>query len=142
MLILDANILVRAVLGKRVRGIIEAYFGRIRFLVADAAVGEARRHVPRILEERGLDPQLGSTVLEELIKWLEVVESDVYAGCEADAKRRLAVRDVEDWPTAAAALTFGCDVWTEDSDFFGAGIATWTTDRVEILLESLASRSG
>lgn len=70
-----------------------------------------------------------------------MVEADTYATREADAKRRLAGRDIEDWPTAAAALSFGCDVWTEDSDVFGAGIATWTTDRVEILLESLASRS-
>ena len=77
MVILDANILVRAVLGKRVRGILEAYFGRIRFLVSDAAIDEARRHVPRIPGERGLNPQLGSTVLEELIKWLEVVERNL-----------------------------------------------------------------
>jgi hypothetical protein len=25
-------------------------------------------------------------------------------------------------------------VWTEDADFFGTGIATWTTDRVELYL--------
>jgi hypothetical protein len=25
-------------------------------------------------------------------------------------------------------------VWTEDSDFFGAGVATWTSDRVELYL--------
>jgi hypothetical protein len=53
MLILDANILVRGVLGRRVRGILEVYFGRIRFLVADVAVDEARRHLPRILGKRG-----------------------------------------------------------------------------------------
>ena len=27
-----------------------------------------------------------------------------------------------------------CPVWTEDTDFFGTGIATWTTDRVELYL--------
>jgi PIN domain len=25
-------------------------------------------------------------------------------------------------------------VWTEDQDFFGTGLATWTTDRVELYL--------
>ena len=25
-------------------------------------------------------------------------------------------------------------IWTEDQDFFGSGIATWTTDRVDIYL--------
>jgi PIN domain len=28
-------------------------------------------------------------------------------------------------------------LWTEDADFFGAGVATWTTDRVELLLREL-----
>jgi len=28
----------------------------------------------------------------------------------------------------------GCPVWTEDADFFGAGVATWTTDRVALYL--------
>ena len=27
-----------------------------------------------------------------------------------------------------------CPVWTEDADFFRTGIATWTTDRVELYL--------
>jgi len=25
-------------------------------------------------------------------------------------------------------------VWTEDADFFGTGVATWTSDRVELYL--------
>ena len=24
------------------------------------------------------------------------------------------------------------NAWTEDTDFFGAGVATWTTDRIEV----------
>jgi hypothetical protein len=58
MLALDANILVRAVLGKRVRGILEAYTGVVQFLVADVTVQEARTHLPGVLARRGLDPQL------------------------------------------------------------------------------------
>ena len=50
-------------------------------------------------------------------------------------------RDIEDWPTAALALTLGCPIWTEDADFFGTGIATWTTDRVKIFLCSLVRPS-
>ncbi|MEI7764537.1 MAG: PIN domain-containing protein [Comamonadaceae bacterium] len=34
----------------------------------------------------------------------------------------------------ACAMTIACPVWTEDADFFGTGIATWTTDRVELYL--------
>jgi hypothetical protein len=27
-------------------------------------------------------------------------------------------------------------IWTEDYDFFGCGVATWTCDRVEIYLRN------
>jgi hypothetical protein len=36
----------------------------------------------------------------------------------------------------AIALGFDCDVWSEDQDFFGTGVAVWTTNRIEILLKS------
>lgn len=39
-----------------------------------------------------------------------------------------------DWPAVAGALQFDCPVWTEDEDFFGSGVATWTTATVEIFL--------
>jgi hypothetical protein len=29
-------------------------------------------------------------------------------------------------------------VWTEDEDFFGTGIAVWTTNRIEIFLKAQA----
>ncbi|MEJ8820440.1 PIN domain-containing protein [Variovorax humicola] len=31
-------------------------------------------------------------------------------------------------------MVIGRPVWTEDADFFGTGIATWTTDRVALYL--------
>ncbi|MHB1374958.1 MAG: PIN domain-containing protein [Thauera sp.] len=40
-------------------------------------------------------------------------------------------RDERDWPGLAAALLMNCPIWTEDQDFFGAGIPTWTTAIVE-----------
>ena len=35
----------------------------------------------------------------------------------------------------AAALALSCAIWTEDTDFFGSGIAVWTSDRIEIFLK-------
>jgi hypothetical protein len=32
------------------------------------------------------------------------------------------------------ALALSSPIWTEDNDFFGAGVATWTTDRVQMFL--------
>src|SRR5882757_5286444 len=42
MVILDANILIRAVLGKRVREILETHSARVRFFAPDTAFAEAR----------------------------------------------------------------------------------------------------
>ena len=46
-------------------------------------------------------------------------------------------RNIQDWPVVATALLFNCPIWTEDKDFFGVGIPTWTTDRIHIFFESL-----
>ena len=43
-------------------------------------------------------------------------------------------RDPEDWPVLAAALALGCPIWTEDTDFFGCGVATWTSGSIAIFL--------
>jgi len=42
--------------------------------------------------------------------------------------------DADDCPVIACALALESPIWTEDRDFFGAGVPTWTTDRVEIYL--------
>ena len=34
----------------------------------------------------------------------------------------------------ACAMTIASLVWTEDADFFGTGVATWTTDSVGLYL--------
>jgi len=58
----------------------------------------------------------------------------VYGDFEAEARERLEMRDQEDWPILATALALGCPIWTEDSDFFGCGVATWTSNRVQVFL--------
>ena len=34
-------------------------------------------------------------------------------------------------------MAIGCPVWTEDADFFGAGVATWTSYRLKLWFLSL-----
>jgi predicted nucleic acid-binding protein len=62
------------------------------------------------------------------------VEPAVYGNFEAVARERLGERDPEDWPILASALALRCPIWTEDTDFFGCGAATWTTSRISIFL--------
>ena len=142
MIVLDANILIRAILGRRVRLLIETYSTQgVRFFTPDVAFADARKYLPLILKKRN-KPQAGlSQSLEYLQTMIEPVAPDLYAVFEAEARLRLRGRDEEDWPVLAAALALACGVWTEDADFFGTGIPVWTTSRVEIFLRTQA-RSG
>ena len=63
-------------------------------------------------------------------------------GSKRQLVQRLKKRDEEDWPVLATALALECPIWTEDADFFGAGVATWTTDRVELLLSRSFQKFG
>ena len=133
-LVVDANILVRAVLGRRVREVIEAYAGEVLFFVSEPAYAEAEEHLAVLVTKRGGDPEKALALLRILSGLLELIGSEVYGEFEAEARVRLGQRDPEDWPTLAAALALRCPIWTEDRDFFGCGVATWTSDRVRMFL--------
>jgi predicted nucleic acid-binding protein len=134
VVVLDANILIRAILGKRVREILETHSTRVRFFAPDTAFTEAREHLPEILLKRRINPEVAVTVLNELSVVIGCIEAEIYGPFETAARQRLHKRDEDDWPVLATALALECPIWTEDEDFFGAGVATWTTDRVELLL--------
>ncbi len=130
-LVVDANVLVRAVLGKRVR---EVYCEDVTFFVPAAAYAEAEEHLPRLVIKRGGDPEKALALLRAVRELVEVIESEFYMEFEDEARERLGQRDPEDWPILAAALALSCPIWTEDTDFFGCGVATWTSNRVQVFL--------
>jgi predicted nucleic acid-binding protein len=81
-------------------------------------------------------------VLNELEDFIGCLELEIYARFEKRARQRMQIRDEADWPVLAAALALKCSIWTEDADFFGSGVATWTTDRVELFLSESLSDPG
>jgi predicted nucleic acid-binding protein len=135
-LVLDANIVIRAVLGTRVRSLLEAYETSTRFFAPDVCFDDAREYLPRILNARGFEPETGLAVLRHIGLLVQPVDRGLYADFEQPARERMAPRDIDDWPVAAVALLLNVPIWTEDRDFFGGGIATWTSDRIEIYLRS------
>jgi predicted nucleic acid-binding protein len=137
-LILDANILLRGVFGVRVRQLLEAYQEAVDFYTPETCVAEALRHIPRIAKHKSLDPAESEKELHRLIRlFIGVVDESLYGQLEEWAHLRIAARDVDDWPVVAASLLINAPIWTEDRDFFGSGIATWTTDRIEIYLRDV-----
>lgn len=137
-LVLDANILLRAVLGSRVRQLLEAYEEVARFYSPDVCFQDAREYIPRLSERRGLDSALALSILEQVSRMVATVDKSLYEEFEQLARERVEARDADDWPVVAVALMLDLPIWTEDQDFFGSGIATWTTDRVELYLRDPA----
>jgi predicted nucleic acid-binding protein len=78
--------------------------------------------------------------LDLLAELVRTVEVEMYSSFETIARERIGGRDEDDWPVLAAALALDCPIWTEDTDFFGCGVATWTTDRVGLYLATAAER--
>ena len=131
-IVLDANILIRAVLGKRVRELILQNAQSVKFFAPDVAYADARKYLPDLLQKRRVDAAAALLVLDRLEGVVRPLELDLYKGMQQQAIQRIAIRDADDWPVLACALTLDCPVWTEDADFFGAGVATWTSDRIAL----------
>jgi predicted nucleic acid-binding protein len=72
--------------------------------------------------------------LDSLRALVEEVPEEVTASVQAAALQLIGRRDPDDWPIVAAALVLDCPIWTEDRDFFGMGIPTWTSDLVDVHL--------
>lgn len=131
-IVLDANILIRAVLGRRVRDLILQNADTVTFFAPAIAYADARKYLPALLEKRGVKGATALAVLDNLATIVQIVDEELYVGMQVQALQRIAMRDADDWPVLACAMSIDCPVWTEDTDFFGTGIATWTTDRIQL----------
>lgn len=109
---------------------------RVAFFTPSACVEDARKYLPDLLHKRGIDPESSMQVLDGILRFVQPLETEWLLGVEKQARARLALRDENDWPVLAAAMILDCSIWTEDLDFFGAGVATWTTATIEQFLAS------
>jgi predicted nucleic acid-binding protein len=113
MIVLDANILIRGVLGRRVRQLVEMYAGKgVRFSSPDIAFNEAEKYLPLLLKKRGIPHADVSASLEYLRNFIEPVGPELYATFEQEARQRLRGRDENDWPILASSLALACPLWT------------------------------
>ena len=132
-LVLDANVIVDAVLGTRVGGILDL-FNEVRFCAPDVCLNDARRRVREITSKRRIDEKVAFYFLDKIEALLDVIEEKTYSPWEEKARARIQYRDRDDWPVIATALALDLPIWTEDRDFFGCGVALWITRTVEIYL--------
>ena len=128
-LVLDANILIRACLGVRVRALIADFANEVDFYVTEANAAEAAGYIGELATRRGLDPQICQEAFLSLMEVVQVVDTPLIEGAKDEALKR--IRDPADWPALALVLQLECAIGTEDQDFFGTGVATWTTATVK-----------
>ena len=101
IIVLDANILIRAVLGTKVRGILEQYVSTTQFVTPDICYQDARKYLPPLFEKRKLPVQNALDVLEKLNCLVDSIDASLYCLYELEAKQRIAIRDLDDWPIVA-----------------------------------------
>ncbi|SRR5205823_6634570 len=92
-LVLDANILLRAVFGIRVRQILETYEDGAAFYSPDVCFAEAKRYIPNVAKRRKLDSRLAQSILEHVSRVVEPVDKSLYEGHEKLARERIERRD-------------------------------------------------
>jgi predicted nucleic acid-binding protein len=138
-LVADANILVAELTRSRGRALVT--HPGLELFVAERAWGEARHELAKrfaaIAMRSGLPAPAGNALLEEAVALAEafaqVIPDSLYAHLKDEALRRVP-RDPDDWPTVALALALNADIWTQDGDFLGCGVATWSTATLQLRL--------
>jgi predicted nucleic acid-binding protein len=138
VLVVDANVLVSELLRVRGRDLIgnPTLVLSVSEEALDETLHEMNRRAARIVEQGRADRASADAMLDYARSIVErqvvPVPREVYAGLEGQASYRIP-RDPDDVPTVALALALGggegrCGIWTNDNDFLGCGIPTWTTD--------------
>jgi predicted nucleic acid-binding protein len=134
-LVIDANILIRAVLGVRVRQLIAAGCANVAIYAAEEQFEEASRYLAHLAPRKGIPQDTWEPALETLRLGIQVIGTAELEVMRDEAVLRIGTRDPKDWPALAAALLLNCPIWTEDRDFFGTGVPTWITSNVHRYLE-------
>lgn len=77
-IVLDANILIRAVLGKRVRELILNNATTVKFFAPDVAYQDAKKYLPALLEKRGVDASFAMLLLDQLEGVIYIIDTELY----------------------------------------------------------------
>ncbi|BAC90960.1 glr3019 [Gloeobacter violaceus PCC 7421] len=132
LLVVDANIIVGTLLREAGRTLVAER--RLDLFICERAVEEAlhelRKRGNAMVRQGRILPVQRDTMLELALSTLRrnirIAPELVYLPVERQARQRIP-RDPDDWPTVALALVLESGIWTEDNDFLGCGLPTWTT---------------
>jgi len=100
MIVLDANILIRAILGRRVHQLIDTYSSQgVCFFAPDVAFDDAEKYLPPLLKKRGKPTMDVSASLDYLRNFIEPVALGAWSRRErlasAGDRARLGLRNLD-----------------------------------------------
>lgn len=132
-LVVDTSVLVGELL--RAAGRERLGDDRIELFLPEWMAGELSVELPRrigaFVKHRHLPVEVGDELAAACRSAIDgnvtVLDAAIYSALEDEARAR-SLRDPADWPVVACALALSAGIWTNDNDFLGTGIATWTTE--------------
>ena len=99
---------------------------------------ELPRRITAFVRRRSLDSEVGEELTRLCLAAVEanvvVLDEAIYSAIEDEARAR-SLRDPNDWPVVASALALSAGIWTNDNDFLGTGVPTWTTETLQVRLD-------
>jgi predicted nucleic acid-binding protein len=139
-LVLDTSVVVGELL--RATGRQRLGDERLDLFLAEQKWNETQVEIPRRIgacaRARGLEPAVADRLVELAIAAVDanltVLDEAVYAAAEDEARARCP-RDPTDWTAVACALLLNAGIWTNDNDFLGTGVPTWTTATLQAWLD-------
>lgn len=122
-LILDANIMLSALLGKSFPLLLRMVERGIHLFAPDQQLAEVRKQ----LERR---PKASAEWVSAQFARIETIvislPAEYFEAHEDRARSRLGERGQPDWPVVAASFETAAGIWSHDKDFFGSGVAVWS----------------
>ncbi|POR51286.1 PIN domain-containing protein [Bosea psychrotolerans] len=142
-LVVDANIILSAVLGFQSRPLFERVSAQRALIISSEASLEVRHVLSR------LDPHAPVLIeiADEVLESIEVVETvrydDSLAPAEQSLRQAVASRNggVNDAHVLALAWTYDADIWSHDRDFAGTGWPSWSSANLAVALSEEATAS-
>ena len=128
ILIVDANVLVRMVVGERAPENARAAVSRgVELFTTVRQLDEASGVLGGVF---ALPPDDILRELLEVADLMTVVDVESYGQLKGEAVARLRWKAEDDWPVLAAAIAFDGAIWSDDRDFFGTGVPVWSSNNI------------
>lgn len=123
-LVLDANIMVSALLGTSFPFLLALYETGVDLMAPVQQIAETRH---KLSQRPGLSSDWVDGQMASLAAVVRPIHPALLAEHAGKARSRLGPRGEPDWPVLAATYAAGAAAWSHDKDLFGSGAPVWST---------------